>query len=184
MTICKALQHCSQSGWWGHCRAPNQAGVHSHGTRASSQPGRPRARESPPRDMAGMDTPSRERRFQLCSSQSGCRQRMRDTWWEGCLNTWVGFSIATQRAPETKPGGFHVIKHLVSLVHPRILLNIKTGARQQCHCSRRGDRGTTSSHILINQRVIKYTAQMDTTAPCLKLSTRSHNAAWACQTYI
>lgn len=84
---------------------PHQAGVPAPGPEHPPSLGdKARAGESPPRDAADTCTRSWERRFQLCgrtpSSRSGCGQRMRDTWWEGCLNTGAGCSVTYPNAPQ------------------------------------------------------------------------------------
>lgn len=93
------------------CRAPTRRTSPPLGPEHPPRPGdNARAGESPPRDVAGTHPRSWGRRFQLCggraSSRSGCGQRTRDTWWEGRLNTGVGFSIASPTRPKNQTRRF------------------------------------------------------------------------------
>lgn len=121
-----------------------------------------RAGESPPVDAADTRTPSWERRFQLRggtrSSRSGCGQRTRDTWWEGRLNTGLGFSIAYPTRPKNQTRRFRCHQEPGLLAAPTNPTRSQDGGSPAVPLQPgRGwrHRLAASSHILITQRVIK-----------------------------
>lgn len=139
-------------------------------------------------DAADTHTPSWERRFRLCggthSSRSRCRQKTRDSWWEGQLNTGVSFGIAYPTRPKNQTRRFQRHQEPAVLGAPTNPTRSQDGGSPAVPLQPgEGWRLWLAalSHILITQRVIKYVARTDKTAPTLKLCACFRNAAWACQ---